>query len=154
MEISDEGSEQGRRESTSHEPNSAHTTVLLRTRAMYMQELAVPPEFLQQMSAWATHTQQAQQNSAMLIQELYRGTQVLGDTVQQVPMTLCNRLRESLGDVLKKHELNLIEVKDRLSTRFGVKTSIQGCASWKAKIQIKRGVWHMLWIWHRPSFER
>ena len=31
-------------------------------------------------------------------------------------MTLCNQLRESLGDVLKKHELNLTEVKDRLST--------------------------------------
>ena len=129
MEISDESNAQSVREPTGYEPNtlaqasvlgntadSAHAPVLFRARAMYTQELAVPPEFLQQMSAWATHTQQAQQDSTMLIQELYRRTQVLGDAAQQVPMTLCNQLRQSLGDVLKKHELNLTEVKECLST--------------------------------------
>lgn len=103
-----------------YEPNlgSAQAPMLLRIRSMVLQELTMPVDVVQQLHAWVQHTQQSQEDSVALLQELPRRTDVLGQTVQQVPLALCNQVtaraseaRDSQASVLQSFEARLAKLE-------------------------------------------
>ena len=114
--------EQGPHQLTGYEPNAARALGPgdsafgpVHVRSMLMQELTIEPELLNQMNAWANQTAQSQQDAAILIQELFRRTQVLGEAVQQIPRSLCDQVREQLQADLAAQEKHMIDLTGRVT---------------------------------------
>ena len=114
--------EQGPHQLTGYEPNAARAlgpgdsaSGPVHVRSMLMQELTIEPELLNQMNAWANQTAQSQQDAAILIQELFRRTQVLGEAVQQIPRSLCDQVREQLQADLAAQEKHMIDLTGRVT---------------------------------------
>lgn len=120
--MEDDSHEQSAHQLTGYEPNAPRAlgpadsaSAPVHVRSMLMQELTIAPELLTQMNAWASQTAQSQQDAALLIQELFRRTQLLGEAVQQVPRSLCDQVREQLRADLTTHERHMIDLTGRVT---------------------------------------
>ena len=133
-------------EITGYEPNAERAlgpansaAQPVHVRSMLMQELTIAPELLTQMSAWANQTAQSQQDATVLIQELFRRAQVLGEAVQEIPRSLCDQLRQQLQSDVAVEETHVIDLTGKVTARKTRAAKLsQGLGLWRQKCPTRR----------------